>query len=329
MLKNSFEENIDAVLREPHAAFLKGILLGDKTFLPRELLDDFKRTGTSHIIALSGYNITIVGAALFQTLLWLTLPFSFCFWAAITGIIFFVLLTGGASSLVRAAIMGILVLVARREGRRYHMTHALVFAGVVMIFQNPYILRFDVGFALSFLATLGLVYISPFVKRKIDLCSMQMRKIFRRHLSISDDIPQSYVKKNNGREELFSSRLQQSAAETLGAQIAVLPLIVYYFGTVSLIALPVNILVLFAVPYAMCAGFIAGMAGFLLTPLAKLLGYGTWVLLEYMIWMIHFFAHIPGAAVEVGQWIVIPVLAVYAAFILSAWRKKLKIENER
>ena len=146
--KHSFEEKIDNVLPEPHGAFLKGLLLGERESLPQDLIENFKKTGTTHIVALSGYNITMVGRFFVALLLFLTIPFRLAFWLASAGIILFVILTGASPAVVRAGIMGILVLLAQREGRAYHMTNALALAAAAMVFQNPKILRFDGAFQL-------------------------------------------------------------------------------------------------------------------------------------------------------------------------------------
>ncbi len=296
-LKHSFEENINAALPEPHAGFMQGILLGERASLPKDLTDDFKIAGVSHIVALSGYNITIVGRFVTTVLLFLSVPFAISFWLATAAIILFVLLTGAAASVVRAGIMGILVLVAQKEGRMYGMTNALAFAGAAMIFHNPYILRFDTGFQLSFLATMGLVYLSPVVERRID-----------RILGVQKEKPR-----------LFPFR--QILTETMSAQIMVLPLLISLFGRVSLVSPLTNALVLIAVPYSMAVGFAAGIAGFLWAPLSIVVGWAAWVLLEYQLRIITFFAHIPFASVEVGNWVIVPLLIIYAVIFWRIWEK--------
>ena len=295
-VKDAFEANIDAALPEPHGAFLKGLTLGDRETLPQELIEGFRRTGTSHIVALSGYNITLIGRFFMTVLLAVTVPFQLTFWIATSAIILFVLLTGASASVVRAGIMGVLVLVAGKEGRMYQMRNALVFAAAAMIFHNPYVLRFDTGFQLSFLATLGLVYFSPHVARVLRL---------EKPLFHPEQKPQLLLS------------VRRTLIETLAAQPAVLPLLVYVFGQVSLVSPLVNILVLLAVPYAMVAGFITGGLGFLWEPLAYISGWVVWLLLEYQIRMIAFFAKIPAASVSLGAWVLIFMLPAYG---LLLWR---------
>lgn len=320
-IKFAFEENIDLMLQEPHAAFLKGILLGESESFPPELVESFARTGTTHIIALSGYNITLVGKHLMSLLLLLTVPFQISFWIALATIILFILMVGASPSVTRAGILGILVLVAGREGRLYSIRNALALAAAVMVFQNPLILRFDSAFQLSFLATLGLVYIAPHVEKFLGKWwfkirgfwgqkpTLGLRKIYNR----SNDIPFS---------EEQGTKLKQILIETLSAQIMVLPLLIYLFGRVSLVSPLANMLVLMAVPYAMAFGFLTGLLGFFSTILSQIMGYITWVLLDYELRVIKFFAGIPLSSVTVGKWFLVPVGFFYLFIFWKLWKKK-------
>ena len=301
-LKHSFEKNLEKVIPEPHVAFLKGLTLGERESLPADLVENFNRTGTTHIVALSGYNITMLGRFFVLGLVLFTVPFRVSFWIATAGIMLFVLLTGASPSVVRAGIMGILVLIAQKEGRLYQMTNALVFAGAIMILHNPKILRFDAAFQLSFLATLGLIYLSPRIERMLD---------GRKKFKTADP---AYKEK-----PFFSWK--QTLIETLSAQFMVLPLLIYLFGRVSLISPISNIAVIVAVPYAMALGFVTGGLGFLWHPLAQISGWLTWLILEYQIRVIEFFAQIPAASIAVGKWVAIPLVVFYCyvAFVLSRY----------
>ena len=306
-IKHSFEANIDAVLPEPHAALLKGLTLGERESLPPGLTEDLRRTGTSHIVALSGYNITLIGRFFTVVLLGLTVPFQLTFWIATSAIILFVLLTGASASVVRAGIMGVLLLVAEKEGRLYQMRNALAFAGAAMIFHNPYVLRFDAGFQLSFLATLGLVYLSPHVDRLCGKLSFQRWK------------PSLPYKDRDQAKVIFP--LRRTLVETLSAQLAVLPLLIYLFGQISVISPITNVLVLLAVPYAMTAGFITGGLGFMAHFLSMVAGWINWILLEYILRVIEFFASVPLAAVRIGGLVLVPLAAIYGWLIWAIWEK--------
>lgn len=312
-VKGAFEKNIDAALPEPHAAFMKGLLLGERASLPEKVVEEFKTAGVSHIVALSGYNITLVGRSLMNGLLRLTIPFLVSFWVSIAVIVLFVLMTGAAASVVRAGIMGLLVLVAQKEGRAYQMTNALAFAGAAMIFHNPYILRFDAGFQLSFLATAGLVYLSPPIGRWVER--------MRAKLSFSEpklSLARS-PKGNVESAEVFG--LKKIFIETVSAQVMVLPLLIFLFGRVSLVSPIANLAVLTAVPYAMAVGFAAGMLGFVSSLLGTVAGWAAWAVLEYQLRAITLFAGTPFASVEIGAWTAGPMLVVYGVVFWKLWKK--------
>lgn len=305
-LKRAFERNIDAILPEPHAGFLKGLLLGERAALPESIIADFQTAGVGHIVALSGYNITLVGRSLMSLLLMSTVPFAIAFWAAIGGITLFIAMTGAAASTVRAGIMGILLLVAEREGRMYRMTNALVFAAAVMIAYNPYLLRFDAGFQLSFLATVGILYVAPRLERRMG------------GVDLSD-----FARPPAGGRVI--DRARKTLAETLAAQIMVLPLIVLLFGRVSLISPVANLAILAAVPYAMAAGFAAGLLGFLWMPAAMIPGAGAWILLEYQLRIASLLADVPFASIAMGGRTAILLLVCYAAIF---WRMRQKAKQK-
>lgn len=286
--KTAFENSVNRSIPEPSASFIGGILLGSRSQIPQEIKDVFARTGTSHVLAISGYNITII--ALIVS--WIFLFFfrrPTAFWLSLAGIAVFTVLTGAQASVIRASIMGMLVLLAQREGRFYNARNSIVLAGSVMILQNPEILRYDVGFQLSFLATLGLVLLADPLTRKLERLPKFM----------------------NFREIL---------AMTLAAQIFVLPLIVYYFKNLSLVTLPVNVIILPAIPYAMFLGFITGLAGLVLPFLGQLAGYFAWLLSFLIIGVIQLFGKPSWAAINVDSGWSFVALYYLAIFIIFSWR---------
>lgn len=309
-LKHAFEKNIDAALPEPHAAFLKGLLLGERASLPADLIESFKKTGTSHMIALSGYNITIVGRSLASVLAMVAVPFYASFWIALSAMILFVIMTGASASAVRAGIIAALALIAHREGRHYQMTNALAFAGAAMLMADPALLRFDVGFQLSFLATMGLVYLSPGIERRFKQFADYVKKFFGMR-------PVSAALKRNTDEttvHVFFT-MKRVLIETLAAELAVLPLLLYLFGYLSLISPFANIASLMAVPYAMGAGFFTALAGFFSSTLGSVVGVASWLLLEYIMDAVRLFASFPYATVELGAggiWIIVLLYGVVA-----------------
>ena len=312
-IKSKFSGAINRVLPEPHASFLSGLLLGERRSIPQKLQDDFRKTGTTHIVALSGYNITIVADSIIKFLALLSIPFGVSFWLALTSITLFTLLTGASASVVRAAIMGILILLARREGRFYSIRNALAFAGTLMVFQNPKILRFDTAFQLSFLATLGLVYISPIIDGYFE--KIKTRVLYR--------IQPRFLEKENAHPQ--RSAIREIFISTLSAQCAVLPLLIYSFGSVSLISPITNLLVLSAIPAAMFFGFFMGAVGLISAAASVALMPASWILLQYGISVIEIFAKFPYASVAFGN--ISPVAVFFFYTLMLVWVQRAVRKN--
>ncbi|OIO48219.1 MAG: hypothetical protein AUJ32_01095 [Parcubacteria group bacterium CG1_02_40_82] len=299
-LKQKYENSIESLMGEPQASFLAGLNLGQNKQISPELSDAFKKTGTSHIVALSGYNISII-ASFFMTIFgWLMLRRSLRFWLAVAAILFFTILTGASASVVRAAIMGILVLLARHAGRMYNVRNALVFAGAVMIYLNPKILRFDIGFQLSFLATAGLVWLAPFFEKALK----NLPKIF-------------------GLREVLTA--------TLSAQLAVLPILIVYFGQLSIISPLANLVVLLFIPLTMLVGFLAGGVGIIWIGGAKIFGWLAWLFLTFEIGAIKFFAGLPLSSIKMnwGWPFVIFYYLILIGLLYLFYNKKKEILVEK
>lgn len=265
-IKINFENSLNKYLPEPQASFLAGLTVGTRRNIPQDLKEAFIKTGTIHIIALSGYNITIIA----QFINWIFgafFPAFISFWLAIIFIILFTLMTGASASIVRAAIMGVLVLIAHRGSRLYNVRNALIFSASLMVFQNPQILRWDIGFQLSFLATLGLIYIAPYFEKKLQKLT-------------------NFLK------------IRESLVATLSAQTAVLPLLLFYFGRLSLISPLANILILPVIPFSMLLGFLIGLTDYIFPPLIQIFALPAWLLLTYKIKIIEFLASLPYSSID-------------------------------
>lgn len=294
-VKEKLVATVNRILPEPQAAFLGGLLYGAKRGIPQSLMDMFSTTGTTHIVAISGYNITILAVLLLQITKSVGVGRKKSFWIALAGILFFVILTGAAASVVRAAIMGMLVLFASHVGRISKIQNALLLAAAVMLIFNPKILVFDVGFQLSFAATIGLVYLSP---------------IFEKYL---EKVP-----------SIFG--VKESFATTMAAIVFTLPLILYTFGRVSFIAPLANILILPMIPIAMALGTIAVFGGILFSGLGQIIGWLAWLVLSYIIEVVKFLAKIPWASGEAGKMHWIFLIIFYFLISWFIWRKSKNLK---
>lgn len=264
-IRNWFLGSLNRAIPQPVGALVGGILVGARSQLPRGIVEDFRRTGLSHITAISGYNISIISVALMNLLASL---FSRrrAFWLILGLLVAFTILTGLQASVIRAAIMGLFALFAQYVGRIPTPIHALTIAAALMVAFDPLILRFDIGFQLSVLATLGILTVAPKLEDSLP---------FTRH---------------------FGS-FGEAAVMTISAQLFVLPLLIYYFHGLSLISLPANIIILPLIPALMLLGFIAGITGWI-PVLGSVVGFFAWTIGTIMLAIIHWFASISWASIS-------------------------------
>ncbi|TSC58383.1 MAG: competence protein ComEC [Candidatus Peregrinibacteria bacterium Greene0416_19] len=265
-IKDAFEDRINRLLPEPHASLLAGLLTGSRRGIPRELNDAFAATGLTHIIAISGYNITLVLSVIGSLLFWL--PLKWRFPPLLVATMLFTLFVGASASVVRAAVMGILGLLALQTGRLQTMRLSLLWALFLMTIWNPLLLWWDAGFQLSFLAVAGLIEISP---------------LFMRVVSALPD----------------TLGMRENVRSTLAVEVTTLPWIVHLFGRMSLVAPVANLLVAPVLPAAMLTGFLAVCASAVSGPLGIVIAAFAWVFLEWIIRVATTLSGIPYASVIV------------------------------
>ena len=289
-VKHKMQKTIGENLPEPHASFLGGLLYGARSTIPAELQESFRRTGTSHIIAISGYNITIVTSMVMLALMAVLIPRKKAFWMAVAAIAGFVIMVGAQASVVRAGAMGMLGLTAQQVGRLARPLPLIVAAAVGMVLVNPFVLLFDAGFQLSFLAVIGLTYLAPDLERFF---------------------------------EWLPKRLGQVIAETTGAIVLTLPLMMYHFERVSVVAPVANTAILLAIPWIMLGGFAAVIGAWIAPIIGQILFGLTYVLLSYVIKIVELFARLPFASVEarVSWWLMLLVYGVLLIVLVSSRAK--------
>lgn len=261
-LRQSMINFFTNTLPTPHAQVLLGIVFGVKEGIPQTMLDDFRTTGILHITAASGMNVTMVGSFL-TSLFGGFLRRQAAIVASIAGICLYAVLAGLEPSILRASIMGIVAFSAQLSGRQYLAGYGLFLAAFGMLFVAPYLL-FDVGFQLSFAATLGLIVIRP---------------LFDRY---------PFFKKNI---------LGKDFATTISAQLATLPILIATFGTYSLWSVVVNGLVLWTIPFLMVFGGVSAILNFVLPLFGKLFLYLALPFLFYLEFTVSFFAKLGGGVI--------------------------------
>ncbi len=264
-IKKTLEKNISEIIPQPEATLARGLLFGGSGRLPKELQTSFSRTGMTHIVAVSGYNVTIIAEYLMLAGIFLGMWRAQAFYLALFGIFIFVAMIGFPGSAVRAGVMGMIILWAVKKGRLANADNAILFAGVIMLIINPLLLRWDIGFQLSFLATLGIIKISPIWQTTFtdNLGKITWRKTFF-----------SRIQTLGIKEIIFM---------TISAQMFVLPIILYNFQTLSLISVLVNLFVLPIIPITMLFVFLTAVLGIFFYSLAMVFGWLAFWLLKYEI----------------------------------------------
>lgn len=280
--KNSFLDKINLVIREPESSLLGGIILGAKSSLDKDLTEEFRRVGLIHIVALSGYNVTVVADNLMRMVWFLPLTIRLAVGSLV--IILFALMTGGGSTVVRASVMVLLAMLARATGRIYLVGFALLIAGTMMVLYNPKILVFDISFQLSFLATAGLIFFTPILEKYFKF------------------IPEKFG-------------LRGLLVATLSAQLAVWPFILYKMGSFSVVSIPANLLVGPVIPAVMFFGFITGLAGFFNYYLSLVFSYVAYLILFYIITVTEFFSSFSFASIETSSFPLVVTILIYAFYI--------------
>ena len=266
---------IAQILPEPHAGLLSGILFGVKSSIPYELKNALQATGTLHITALSGMNITILTGIFFSTFV-AFLPRWAASILAIGVIGFFVWFVGPSPSVVRAAIMGCITLLTALTG---YISIALFTWGITvvgMLVVHPSWVT-DISFQLSALASLGMILFSK--QSGVDHIQNQQGAMW-----------QTMVKN-------VYTWVQKELATTLSAQVFTLPLILFTFGRISLISPLTNLLIGWTIPIITVLGLLLCLFGLFIPSVSYVLGWGTWVFLEFVIRIVLWTGGIPLASI--------------------------------
>ena len=288
--KNAFISKVNNLIKEPESALLNGLLLGAKNSLGEELQTDFRLAGVSHIVALSGYNITIVAVAIMSVLAFLPKALSLSF--GVFGILLFAIMTGGTATVMRASIMALLVLLAKGTNRKYEITRALLIALIFMLIQNPKILVFDISFQLSFLSTIALILVSPIFEKQVTFITKKYK-------------------------------LREIIVSTIATQIFVLPFLFYKMGMISVFGLFANILILPLIPAIMLFGFLTGMICFISTIVAIPVAFICSLLLTYFLKVIYLFSHLPFSSITISNFPISLLIFIYIIYlIIILWEKK-------
>ncbi len=299
-IRSSITEALSDTLPQPHASLAAGVLIGTGGDLPADLRADMSATGTSHLVAVSGQNVSMFAALVIAALAWLIGRRSAAF-IALGSVGAYVLLVGADASVLRAGVMGALYIVATMTGRQNAGPIALVYAAATMSALNPQVVH-EISFQLSFAATLGLMTLAP-------ILAGELRRF--------------------SGESGLARPVAEMLAITLAAIAFTLPISAATFGTVSLVAPIANVFVIPAfVLVAVTSGF-AAAAVMLVPDSAQVVAWVAWPPTAYMLWVIEGFASLPFASIRlegVGLGHVIAWYAVLAALVV--WLQGHRHEDE-
>jgi competence protein ComEC len=298
-LRERLAASLAGALPEPQGSLAEAIFLGLRGNIPDSLNAAFSRTGTAHLLAISGLHMSIIiaiflslGMLLFgrrrSTYIWLTLGLTWLY----------ALLAGMHPPIIRATIMGSLFIIAVYLGRQGSAIIALAFAAAVMLGIQPGLL-WTVSFQLSFLAMAGLILVYPYLQ------TWGRKGVAR----ISRD-----------RETLAAAgnMITDVFAASLAATVAVAPLIAYNFGIVSLVGLPATFFALPALPLIIVTSGLVAFVGLVASAAAHILGWLAWLFLSYLIFLVRGFDALPHSSLEVATispWYVLGYYAVLAGVI--------------
>ncbi len=257
-LRNNLDKKISQNLSSPQAELLSGILLGSKKELPADFKIKLRDTSTIHIVVVSGQNLSML-AGLFLPLAGLVSR-NLVIFISIWVIIFYTILTGAQVPVLRASLMAFVSYTAIISGRQALSWWALVVSGGLMLLINPAWIK-DLSFQLSFLATFGVVVVSPVI------------------LNLFKPLPRF---------------ISQDLSVTIAAQLMVLPIIAQSFHQFSLVSILVNMLVGWVVPIIMILGTISLVFGSVFFEITN-------IFLTYFVIVINFFGSLSVTWQYVGE----------------------------
>ena len=320
------ERVLNQLLPEPYAALANGMLLGIEAGIPEDLYDQFNLTGTSHVIVISGSNVALISGVLLA-LFARVLGRRRAVYPTLVGIALYALLVGGDAAVMRAALMGGLFVWAVALNRRSTALVSLAAACWAMTLANPLTL-WDVGFQLSSAATAGLILFSPAITEGFRRFVPGFGGLLAGETSpTTPGVEPSAAFSNQALARTRSvarGLLEDGLLVTLAANVTTLPLVVFYFGRLSLVSLLTNLLISPVQPYIMLwgsGGVLAGVAG--LRWLAQALLWIPWLSLVWTVAMVEWTASLPGASLAVAQYGLGALLLTYALIFGLHWRRQL------
>ena len=295
-IKNKIVSSLQKIIPEPQSSLLVSLMFGAKNNLTSVLEKQIRKCGLSHVIVASGLHLSIITKALSGFLDILCMSNSLNFIFSFLFILSFAFMAGLTPSIIRAAIMAFLLILSRFSFRLYNSFNALLLAAVIMVWLNPMILFWDLGFQLSFLATAGIIFLYPLWKEN----SFWQQDWFNQKGQII-------------RETLLS---------TFSALTFVIPWIIFKTQACSLVSPITNLLIIPLVPLIMMGGIVVAISSLLFYPFGLFFGALLNLILVYFLKVVSLFSSLSWSQVYIPSilhWLIIP----YYIFLFSYIYKKL------
>lgn len=296
VIKSKIIEAYQKLLTIQQAGLLSGVTLGEKGDLTKDFLNKLSLSGTRHLIALSGLHLTIV-VMMITGVFKRIFSRKTGFFLTILVVFTFVLMTGFKLSAARAALMATIVAIAKNSERLYNSRNSIALAGLILILIDPKVLVFDIGFQLSFLAVLGIIYLLPTIQKLMNV---------------------------KGKGFL---NWKENFLITISAQLATAPILIIYFSNFTLTAFIANILILTVIPITMGLGFLMGILYYIFYPAAVILSWLVATLLNYEIFIVNLFSEINLSFNPILAWWGI-ILYYGFLILLIVFSKRIKNENK-
>ena len=296
-LRQRLAESLAAALPEPQAGLAQGAILGIRASISPQLQNDLSTTGTAHLIAISGINLSIIaGIIVALGIRTIGRRHYYYVWIAMFIIWFYTILAGWQAPVIRAAIMASVFLLAEFMGRQKMALPALVLSAAIMVGLDPQVL-WSISFQLSFLAMAGLILITPLFQK------------------LSRDFILKYWEEDAWPTKLILP-ITDSFAVSLGSVLAIWPVVAYNFGIVSLVGPLTTFLISPALTGIIIFCSLTAMIGLVSIPVAQIIGWLSWLFLSYMLVIIQAFAALPLIAIQTGSFSINFVRIYYVCLTL-------------
>lgn len=268
-IRNKFLTSIKTIFPPDEATLLSWILIWERSDLSKDLQSDFNNSGLTHIVAVSGFNITII--IVFLSYILKIFPIFFRTMLISIWVISFVAIVWDNIAAIRAAIMGLLAYYILVSGRSWNSFVILTLSAFLLVLYNPLIINYDISFQLSFLAVLWLIYTKNFFD-----------KIFK-------FLPKILA-------------IRESFVLTLRAFTFTIPIMIVYFGQVSLLAPLANLAIWWTLPFTMLFWFISVLVSFFSSNLAYYIWFIARGFLAYILEIAHFFWNFYYSVLKIDFW---------------------------